>query len=37
MVLKFIMKFWVVPNTGHYVHDGDHKTAFLRLSKAFLK
>lgn len=30
-------QLWVVPNTGHYAHDGDNKTEFLRLSKAFLK
>ncbi|MTI20356.1 alpha/beta hydrolase [Fulvivirga sp. RKSG066] len=27
---------WVVPNTGHYAHDGDNKREFLRLSKRFL-
>ncbi|TDQ27591.1 alpha/beta fold hydrolase [Tenacibaculum caenipelagi] len=29
-------QLWIVPNTGHYAHDGDNKTEFLRLSKAFL-
>ncbi|CAM1371782.1 alpha/beta fold hydrolase [Tenacibaculum xiamenense] len=29
-------QLWVVPNTGHYAHDGDNRTEFLRLSKNFL-
>lgn len=27
---------WVVPNMGHYAHDGDNRPEFLRVSKAFL-
>ena len=29
-------QLWIVPNTGHYAHDGDNRKEFLRLSKAFL-
>ena len=29
-------QLWVVPNTGHYAHDGDNRSEFLRLSKQFL-
>ncbi|WP_430408429.1 alpha/beta fold hydrolase [Kordia sp.] len=29
-------KLWIVPNTGHYAHDGDNRHEFLRLSNKFL-